>query len=87
MSDTVLQPTLTLFMENLLPIGQVRDPNTRRELLEEVEEECTATGYAHHLLLCQAHAFFMSSIPSVVSNFTVSLLVADTVHTLVYKLG
>lgn len=40
----MLQPTLTLFMENLLPIGQAREALMRTELLEEVQEECLTTG-------------------------------------------
>lgn len=31
-------------MENLLPIGQVREAHMRRDLLEEVQEECDTTG-------------------------------------------
>eukprot|EP00892_Ulva_mutabilis_P012560 jgi/Ulvmu1/9677/UM055_0015.1 len=38
------KPTLTLFMENLLSVGQVREQVDRDELREEVEEECAATG-------------------------------------------
>lgn len=33
-------------MENLLPIGQLREALTRTELLEEVQEECHTTGCA-----------------------------------------
>ena len=39
-----MQPTLTLFMENLLAVGQVREAADREDLREEVEEECRATG-------------------------------------------
>lgn len=39
-----VQPTLTLFMENLLAVGQVRDAADREDLREEVQEECSATG-------------------------------------------
>lgn len=46
-ADPVLcavQPTVTLFMENLLSVGQVRDAADREDMRQEVEEECAATG-------------------------------------------
>jgi hypothetical protein len=39
-----VQPTLTLFMENLLSVGQVRIDDDRLDLQLEVDEECRAVG-------------------------------------------
>jgi hypothetical protein len=59
----MLQPTLTLFMENLLSIGQIRAKEELQDLRIEVEAECRESGGVEAIIIPDAPLWVANEEP------------------------